>query len=714
MRHPSAFVADCHLTDGPTRELELGTHLAQPLTSGFSCTKAERVQVQAVLGHMVTAAELRRAVGTAVAQAQRDAMTASRALRARPRSVRTSRIFRSIFNVPPTFVPAWHPGNASWRDLGELVALRIENGSRILGGGYMHFFCWGSTARCPECAEPPASYRACSSYQGRHHICLGREWWQWYRDGHRGFMASTLLHEAMHIYFRLEHHKATVGRPSVNNMYCYDTLVAIFSGRTPKPGDRDKCASKDIGGRAGESVPVSQKVGGLEAEDHHTAGYELELEDYDSLVEDHELLELLPVGDGGAVPWREEDAYTSEAPTPDALQARVAEVIASGVRDENKLTDVAFTITHPDIGSRKLQPDDERDKPLIHDWLRIRDELVRPALRRHRMANGPAAPETPSADPAAGAIAERFLAENRDALRQFPWRDDAEMRLLVEAIVHGFREVIFDADNVTEISRQRLGRLKLPVTAASGLPLIHTVFMNRHPGRVLAGKCPLYESYKRTDRKGEFYDLRPLRKENPLLTEGDWDELHSISELVYQALRYVLPRITPRPIVSERDSLGQKIAARAHCYLGVRYALGPWRYEPDPEYSKLRPNTLDCAALLRDGHGTLDCSALVQYVYADILGRLLKYRKHCPTGVMCIYDGGDFDDLGSPTSGVIPRVGDLLLAGAEKKWHHVGIYVGGDQLIDAWYTGTVVRKRDYVPKHWARVLRFKGEGAGGP
>lgn len=178
MRHSSAFVADCHLTDGPTRELELGTHLAQPLTSGFSCTKAERAQVQAVLGRVVTGAELRRAVGTAVAQAQRDAMTASRALRARPRSVRTSRIFRGIFNVPPTFAPAWRPGNASWRDLGELVALRIENGSRILGGGYMHFFCWGSAARCPECTEPPASYRACSSYQGRHHICLGREWWQ--------------------------------------------------------------------------------------------------------------------------------------------------------------------------------------------------------------------------------------------------------------------------------------------------------------------------------------------------------------------------------------------------------------------------------------------------------------------------------------------------------------------------------------------------------
>ena len=62
------------------------------------------------------------------------------------------------------------------------------------------------------------------------------------RDVKRGFMASTLLHEALHVYFRLEHHKAAVGRPSVNNVYCYDTLVALLIGRTPKPDDRENCA----------------------------------------------------------------------------------------------------------------------------------------------------------------------------------------------------------------------------------------------------------------------------------------------------------------------------------------------------------------------------------------------------------------------------------------------------------------------------------------
>jgi hypothetical protein len=54
-------------------------------------------------------------------------------------------------------------------------------------------------------------------------------------------MASTLLHEGLHVYFRLQHGKATIGRPSVSNVYCYDALVALYHRRAPKPGDREKC-----------------------------------------------------------------------------------------------------------------------------------------------------------------------------------------------------------------------------------------------------------------------------------------------------------------------------------------------------------------------------------------------------------------------------------------------------------------------------------------
>jgi hypothetical protein len=220
-------------------EAELERQLSP--TRLFSCTDAERSQVRAVVGRPVTSLQLRTAVRTAIAQAVREARASARALRARPRTAHTTQAFRSVFNVPPTFTPSWRPANASWRDHGDLVALRLERAANILTGGHMRFFCWGSVAHCPECTRPPTTYRACSSYRGRYHICLGSEWWRWWRVGRRGFMASTLLHEALHIYFRLEHHRAAIGRPSVNNVYCYDTLVALLHRRAPKPGDRDNC-----------------------------------------------------------------------------------------------------------------------------------------------------------------------------------------------------------------------------------------------------------------------------------------------------------------------------------------------------------------------------------------------------------------------------------------------------------------------------------------
>jgi cell wall-associated NlpC family hydrolase len=296
------------------------------------------------------------------------------------------------------------------------------------------------------------------------------------------------------------------------------------------------------------------------------------------------------------------------------------------------------------------------------------------------------------------------------------------MRLLIEAIFHGFRATVFEADSITKSSRRAIERFRPPVTAASGLPLIHTMFMNRHPERIVPGQ--LYASYKRKDGRRE---LKQRREENRQLTPADWVELDGIQELVFDVLRYVLPQITPRPTVSRASGLGERIAARAHCYLGVRYALGGW-YEPRPDKTRSQPATLDCGPVLREGRGALDCSGLVNYVYWDVRGCRLKSGSSCRSGVECLYQLGDFEDLGSPTGAdgrprATPLAGDLLLRKEkktkdkkeeERAWQHVAIFVGDDHLIDAWYTGTVVRKRRYVPDDWEYVLRFKGDGACGP
>jgi hypothetical protein len=248
---PAGFTAGYELLAEPELETEDGleyvleqeAEAARQLspTRLLSCTDAERARVAAVVGRPVSAAQLRGAVNTAATQAAREGRGAALALRARPRSAHTTQVFRSVFNVPPTFVPRWRPANAKWRDLGDLVALRLERAADILVGGHVRLFCWGSAVHCPECTGPPTQYRACSSYLGRYHICLGQPWWHWWRHGRRGFMASTLLHEALHIYFRLQHHTAAVGRPSVNNVHCYDTFVALFHRREPKPDDRERC-----------------------------------------------------------------------------------------------------------------------------------------------------------------------------------------------------------------------------------------------------------------------------------------------------------------------------------------------------------------------------------------------------------------------------------------------------------------------------------------
>ena len=210
----------------------------------FSCTGAELAQVRAVVGRDLSAAEARAALDAAVHQARREATAAARALRSHPRSAKTTSTFRGVFNVPPTFVPDWRPADARWHDLGELVGIRIDNAARILAGGYMRYFCWGSAAHCPQCQESPPSYRACSSSENRYHICLGEEWWQWHRARRRGHMASTLLHEAFHIYFSYEHVPADrrrVRRPTVGSIYCYDVLVARLHGCSPKPKDEERC-----------------------------------------------------------------------------------------------------------------------------------------------------------------------------------------------------------------------------------------------------------------------------------------------------------------------------------------------------------------------------------------------------------------------------------------------------------------------------------------
>jgi hypothetical protein len=110
----------------------------------------------------------------------------------------------------------------------------------------------------------------------------------------------------------------------------------------------------------------------------------------------------------------------ARAPAARGLGARATQAIRNGERDENVLTDLIFSERHPELGGRRIRPD-ERD--LAAEWLRIRDAEVRPALN----TLAPAAPSAGS--PATGQ-------PRSDTWLKTQWRDYAcQERLMVSILV---------------------------------------------------------------------------------------------------------------------------------------------------------------------------------------------------------------------------------------------------------------------------------------
>ncbi len=151
------------------------------------------------------------------------------------------------------------------------------------------------------------------------------------------------------------------------------------------------------------------------------------------------------------------------------------------------------------------------------------------------------------------------------------------------------------------------------------------------------------------------------------------------ADLVYPLLRFVLPKTTAKPVVSADSPLGERIAAQAYQYLGVAYGA--------PAYNR------------QTGQGTLDCSGLVRYVFGD-----LGVNLHNTNSVASMVGSADLKPVADE-----PRPGDLLVRKhRNNRWSHVGIYVGHGQLIEAPYTGTVVRVTPYKAEKWNGTLRYVG------
>jgi hypothetical protein len=77
----------------------------------------------------------------------------------------------------------------------------------------------------------------------------------------------------------------------------------------------------------------------------------------------------------------------------------VADLIAQGIRDENKLTDEVFFARHPEWRGKSLS---NAQVALRREWIEIRDSIVRPVLQNPPVVQPPA-PAAPAAPPAAPA-----------------------------------------------------------------------------------------------------------------------------------------------------------------------------------------------------------------------------------------------------------------------------------------------------------------------
>jgi hypothetical protein len=219
-----------------------GLYEAQPKVRHLLCSAADQQKIEVVLGRKTTGNEVRKAAENAAKVAVSIARQAAAALEKHPRTARTRRLFCEAFGSTPDLVPSWRSsltGTVLWKDAAELVAIRLRAAAKILDGGFIRYFCWGNPGHCAECSDVDAKYFACSSFKGKYVICLGRAFWRAFRKKDRATLASTLVHEALHIYFSTT--VAHTGR--IPNANCYERFAIRHAGLFLHPATKRDCAA---------------------------------------------------------------------------------------------------------------------------------------------------------------------------------------------------------------------------------------------------------------------------------------------------------------------------------------------------------------------------------------------------------------------------------------------------------------------------------------
>ena len=117
----------------------------------LTCSDTEHASVENLLQMSILPASLRAAVETSAGAVISLINTAAATLDGPRRTAASRAAFCAAFGVTPEFVPAWRSslkGVVRWRDLGELVAIRLRDAAKIIDGGCIRYFCRGSAAHC--------------------------------------------------------------------------------------------------------------------------------------------------------------------------------------------------------------------------------------------------------------------------------------------------------------------------------------------------------------------------------------------------------------------------------------------------------------------------------------------------------------------------------------------------------------------------------------
>ena len=148
--------------------------------------------------------------------------------------------FAKLLEPPLGLFPVGDQQMHDGSNRGDLVAIRLQARRKFSMADGFDTIAGEAPGTVQRCSRQPPTYFACSSFGKRYVICLGTAFWRAWRDRDEATTASTLLHEALHIYFGTLVAHGAKGR--YGNANCYERFVMLINGQFLHAATNAACA----------------------------------------------------------------------------------------------------------------------------------------------------------------------------------------------------------------------------------------------------------------------------------------------------------------------------------------------------------------------------------------------------------------------------------------------------------------------------------------